>query len=80
MINNINKLLVLFIIMAKCFETECVKRLKITDMKCRCGNIYCCFHRLPENHKCTFDYKLKQNEIKNIEEEMKCVNQKCIKI
>ena len=66
--------------MTKCFERECVKRLKITDMKCRCGKTYCSLHRLPENHKCEFDYKLKQDEIKKLGEEMKCVNQKCIKI
>ena len=35
----------------------CKKKLKLTDMECRCGNIYCIEHRLPEAHNCTFDYQ-----------------------
>ena len=66
--------------MIKCFESKCVKKLKLTDMKCRCGYTYCSLHRLPENHKCTFDYKLKQDQIIKLKEEMKCVNEKLIKI
>ena len=25
----------------------CNKKIKLTDMECRCGNIYCMEHRLP---------------------------------
>lgn len=66
--------------MSKCYHTECLKRLKLTDLKCKCGNHYCLIHRLPENHKCTFDFKLKQNEMVKLEQDMKCINQKLIKI
>lgn len=66
--------------MTKCFQSDCIKRLKLTDFKCKCGNQYCSLHRLPENHKCTLDFKLKKDEIIKLESEMKCVNQKFIKI
>lgn len=40
----------------RCCFPECNKKLKMTDVKCRCENTYCAKHRLPENHKCQFDY------------------------
>jgi hypothetical protein len=43
-------------------------------------NVYCSNHRLPETHNCSFNYKLNQSEIHKIQEEMKCVNQKLLKI
>jgi hypothetical protein len=45
--------------------TVCNSKVKSIDViisTCRCGNIYCMFHRL--DHKCTFDYK-KDYELKN---------------
>jgi predicted nucleic acid binding AN1-type Zn finger protein len=66
--------------MSKCSHVDCIKRLKLTDMKCKCRNIYCSLHRLPETHKCTFDFKLKKEEINKIQQEMRCINQKVIKI
>ena len=41
----------------RCAFDGCKKRIRITDVKCRCENIYCKKHRLPENHECSFDYK-----------------------
>jgi len=41
----------------RCAIDGCKKRLRITDVKCRCENMYCKKHRLPETHECTFDYK-----------------------
>lgn len=35
----------------------CNKKLKLTDYPCRCGNIYCNIHRIPEQHDCPIDYK-----------------------
>tara|TARA_Y100000996_G_C22416523_1_gene599550 strand:+ start:73 stop:267 length:195 start_codon:yes stop_codon:yes gene_type:complete len=35
----------------------CKKKLKLTDMKCRCGYKFCSSHRLPEQHNCTYDFK-----------------------
>lgn len=66
--------------MTRCHEINCNKKLKLSDIKCRCQNTYCSLHRLPENHKCSYNYKLKQHEIIKLESEMKCVSEKCIKI
>jgi len=63
-----------------CFFEECNKKIKITDFKCRCDHIYCSIHRLPETHKCNHNYKLSSSENKKIIEDMKCVNEKYIKI
>ena len=41
----------------KCNLEECNKKLQLTDFKCKCNNTYCSKHRLPETHKCTYDYK-----------------------
>ena len=40
----------------RCSHPECSKKLKMTDVKCRCENTYCAIHRLPESHNCQFDY------------------------
>lgn len=66
--------------MPNCSETNCCKKLKITDLKCRCGNKYCYIHRLPENHNCCFNFKLEQKEKHGLTEQMKCINPKIIKI
>lgn len=47
----------------RCNHPECSKKIKLTDVECRCKNIYCIKHRLPENHNCNFDYKLLEKEI-----------------
>ncbi len=41
----------------KCAAAPCKKRLKLTDVECRCGHIFCAVHRLPATHDCRFDYK-----------------------
>lgn len=64
----------------KCSKPDCNKCLKITDMKCRCNNTYCTIHRLPEMHECVYDFKISKMEQDKLKEEMKCVNQKIIKI
>jgi hypothetical protein len=35
----------------------CKKKLGILDFGCRCENLYCFIHRLPEQHNCSFDYE-----------------------
>ena len=35
----------------------CKKKLSILDFECRCGNLYCSLHRLPEQHDCEFDFE-----------------------
>ena len=35
----------------------CRKKLKLTDLECRCAARFCAQHRAPEEHACTFDFK-----------------------
>lgn len=35
----------------------CRKKLKLTDLECRCSARFCAQHRAPEEHACTFDYR-----------------------
>ena len=63
----------------KCSHIGCNKKIKITDLECKCGKIFCNLHRLPETHSCNFNYKDELRKIQNIEH-MKCVSDKIIKI
>ena len=47
----------------RCSYQECNRKLLLSDLSCRCENRFCILHRLPENHKCTFDYKNLGKEI-----------------
>jgi len=40
----------------------CSKKLKLTDIECRCGLRLCSEHRYSDRHECTFDYKKQQQE------------------
>lgn len=42
---------------ARCGLEGCEKRLGLTAIECRCGNVYCALHRYSDMHSCTFDYK-----------------------
>lgn len=35
----------------------CGKRTNNLGIVCKCGNKYCMTHRMPEDHKCTYDHK-----------------------
>lgn len=35
----------------------CQRRTKMMSFRCRCGMLLCSKHRLPECHKCEYDYK-----------------------
>ena len=62
-----------------CHYSNCTKRIKLSDYACKCGNIYCKVHKLPENHECKYDYReigLKDKKI----EQLKCVSNKVQKI
>ena len=61
----------------KCFF--CKKGKKKILMECKCSNLFCINHLLPENHNCTFDFKKEGKEqIKN--NNPKIINEKIIKI
>ena len=36
---------------------KCNKKLKLTDIKCKCNKYFCAKHRYSDTHDCTFDYK-----------------------
>jgi len=63
----------------RCNHIECMKKLRISDMKCKCEFIFCLLHRLPEQHNCLFDYKNSQDFDKIINN-MKCTSTKIEKI
>lgn len=62
----------------RCNYVQCNKKLRISDMKCKCEFTFCSLHRLPESHECIFDYKSKDSD--KIIENMKCVSSKIDKI
>tara|TARA_Y100000992_G_C21133071_1_gene427528 strand:- start:526 stop:753 length:228 start_codon:yes stop_codon:yes gene_type:complete len=41
----------------RCSHEGCNKKLRITDMVCRCGNRYCAEHRVAETHDCSFNFQ-----------------------
>ena len=41
----------------KCNLDGCNKKLRLTDMACRCGKKFCGNHRVWSDHNCTYDYK-----------------------
>jgi len=41
----------------RCAHLNCNKKLKITDMNCKCHKIFCSLHRLPEMHNCSWNHK-----------------------
>lgn len=62
-----------------CNFEGCTRKLKLSDYPCKCRNIYCKYHRLPNQHMCCYDYKEQHNKDKQIEK-LKCVSTKIIKI
>lgn len=41
----------------------CNKKLKLTDIKCKCEKIFCSLHRYPNMHDCSFNFKLLDRDI-----------------
>jgi predicted nucleic acid binding AN1-type Zn finger protein len=41
----------------RCNYDTCKTKLNLIPFECRCSMNFCTEHRLPENHKCSFDYK-----------------------
>lgn len=55
--------------------------LMLRGMACHCGMEFCALHRLPEDHKCSFDHKKEfMNNADNKINAMKCVADKMVKI
>jgi predicted nucleic acid binding AN1-type Zn finger protein len=65
----------------RCSFEGCKKKLKLTDLECTCQQRYCQLHRLPEDHKCSFDFGKKEKELlKNKLLSEKTVAEKIIRI
>ena len=41
----------------KCCLEACKKKLLLSDFPCKCSQIFCSAHRVPEVHACSFDFK-----------------------
>lgn len=68
--------------MTVCGANGCHKKIKIIDeliSKCKCGEKHCSNHRLPETHRCEYDFKKDVNHA-NLIEKMKCAAPKLNKI
>eukprot|EP00946_MAST-07B_sp_MAST-7B-sp1_P003000 g3000.t1 len=48
--------------MTQCCLAGCKKKLKLSDTPCRCELRFCLAHRLPENHRCTYDFTKRAND------------------
>jgi len=58
-----------------CAFSACKKKIDIVQSltnKCKCGNIFCNMHRLPEKHNCDYDYISNFDKKKAIDK-LKCV-------
>jgi len=61
----------------KCYY--CKKKLKLINYECKCNHTFCSNCRLPEAHKCTFDF-LKEGKEKLTVKLEKIINNKITKI
>ena len=41
----------------RCAHSACRKKLKLTDIECKCSKRFCAKHRLPESHPCSWNPK-----------------------
>lgn len=46
----------------------CSRKLRNLGIECKCGFTFCTLHRLPEDHKCTFDHMA--NGIKKLQKDL----------
>ena len=46
----------------RCNHTSCHKKLKLSNIRCRCKHRFCAHHRLPEQHECSYNFKNETKE------------------
>tara|TARA_B100001093_G_C26529855_1_gene885533 strand:+ start:115 stop:354 length:240 start_codon:yes stop_codon:yes gene_type:complete len=63
----------------RCAFLGCRTKITLLDMECKCKNKYCIIHRLPENHKCNYDFKT-EGKLLIERNNPVVINDKCIKI
>ena len=64
----------------KCNYIDCNNKLKITALKCKCDNLYCNLHRLPELHECKYIDVEQDKKRKKTIDNMRCISKKIDKI
>lgn len=48
--------------MIRCFE--CNKKIQLgMEIKCKCEQYFCMKHKFPEDHNCSFNFKLRGQEL-----------------
>jgi len=47
----------------KCHFENCNKKLKLSDLKCKCNKIFCMMHKFSESHNCKYDYRSDSNKV-----------------
>ena len=57
---------------SKCYT--CKRKVGVMAYKCKCGFTFCKFHRLPEEHDCTYDFAAEQK--KRLEEQNPVVSKR----
>lgn len=40
----------------RCSHSECKKKV-VLDTPCKCTKVFCPMHRMPEDHRCSYDFK-----------------------
>jgi hypothetical protein len=58
---------------------KCNKTCNLNNFKCRCDQIYCIRHKLPELHDCNYDY-IENGKIEIIKNNPKIKSEKLDKI
>ena len=68
--------------MVKCNFKGCKKKLPaaLQCIFCKCSSQFCSLHRLPENHNCTYNFKITEPDKNELAMNMKCVPDKIITI
>lgn len=64
----------------RCNAENCKCKISLTQQitnKCKCGLLFCNKHKMPEQHKCTYDWSVKSDTFVN---ENKCVAKKVTNI
>lgn len=58
----------------RCNASLCRKKLKLTDVECRCGYKYCSNHRLPHEHECTSIQQERERQQTRLKEQLQNAN------
>jgi len=64
----------------RCQFRDCKKKLPLTKFMCKCGLYFCDFHRYPNEHNCSFDYRTESQNNEDLIKTMKCVSEKIEKV